>query len=42
MRIVAWKSTLTPLLSNTGPAPAVFLVVTTPRWDERDRFMVRE
>src|SRR5881409_4114547 len=28
--------------TNTGPAPAVFLVVTTPRWDERDRFMVRE
>ncbi len=28
--------------TNTGPSPAVFLVVTTPRWDERDRFMVRE
>ena len=28
--------------TNTGPAPAVFLVVTTPRWDERDRFMARE
>jgi quercetin dioxygenase-like cupin family protein len=25
--------------TNTGPAPAVFFVVTTPRWDERDRFM---
>lgn len=26
--------------TNTGPEPAVFFVVTTPRWDERDRFMV--
>jgi mannose-6-phosphate isomerase-like protein (cupin superfamily) len=25
--------------TNTGPAPAVFFVVTTPRWDEQDRFM---
>src|SRR5437899_9960256 len=28
--------------TNTGPARAVFLVVTTPRGDERDRFMARE
>jgi mannose-6-phosphate isomerase-like protein (cupin superfamily) len=28
--------------TNTGPAPAVFFVVTTPRWDERDRFLVKE
>ena len=28
--------------TNTGPAPAVFFVVTTPRWDEQDRFMVKE
>jgi mannose-6-phosphate isomerase-like protein (cupin superfamily) len=25
--------------TNRGPAPAVFFVVTTPRWDEQDRFM---
>src|SRR5213594_2204669 len=28
--------------TNPGPAPAVFLVVTTHRWDEQDRIMVRE
>ncbi len=28
--------------TNTGPAPAVFFVVTTPRWDEQDRFVVKE
>ena len=28
--------------TNTGPAPAVFFVVTTPRWDEQDRFMVKD
>jgi hypothetical protein len=28
--------------TNQGPAPAVFFVVTTPRWDEQDRFMVTE
>ena len=28
--------------TNTGPSPAVFFVVTTPRWDEQDRFMVKE
>lgn len=28
--------------TNQGPAPAVFFVVTTPRWDEQDRFMVRD
>ena len=28
--------------TNQGPAPAVFFVVTTPRWDEQDRFMVKE
>ncbi len=26
--------------TNTGPAPAVFFVVTTPRWDEQDRYMI--
>src|SRR5256884_109130 len=25
--------------TNAGSAPAVFFVVTTPRWDEQDRFM---
>jgi len=25
--------------TNQGPSPAVFFVVTTPRWDERDRFV---
>ncbi len=28
--------------TNQGPAPAVFFVVTSPRWDEQDRFMVKE
>ncbi|SRR5713226_2026447 len=28
--------------TNQGPTPAVFFVVTTPRWDEQDRFMVKE
>lgn len=28
--------------TNQGPAPAVFFVVTTPRWDEQDRFMVAD
>src|SRR2546421_10856254 len=28
--------------TNAGLAPAVFFVVTTPRWDEQDRFMVKE
>jgi mannose-6-phosphate isomerase-like protein (cupin superfamily) len=28
--------------TNQGPAPAVFFVVTSPRWDEQDRFMVTE
>jgi quercetin dioxygenase-like cupin family protein len=28
--------------TNQGQALAVFFVVTTPRWDERDRFMVKE
>jgi len=28
--------------TNTGPAPAVFFVVTTPRWDEQDRFVVKD
>lgn len=28
--------------TNQGQAPAVFFVVTTPRWDEQDRFMVRD
>ena len=28
--------------TNQGPTPAVFFVVTTPRWDEGDRFMVRD
>lgn len=28
--------------TNTGPPPAVFFVVTTPRWDEQDRFMVKD
>ena len=27
--------------TNTGTAPAVFFVVTTPRWDEQDRFVVQ-
>ena len=25
--------------TNQGQSPAVFFVVTTPRWDEQDRFM---
>ena len=28
--------------TNQGPTPAVFFVVTTPRWDEQDRFMVKD
>lgn len=28
--------------TNQGQAPAVFFVVTTPPWDEQDRFMVRD
>ncbi len=28
--------------TNTGETPAVFFVVTTPRWDEQDRFMVKD
>jgi mannose-6-phosphate isomerase-like protein (cupin superfamily) len=28
--------------TNLGPAPAVFFVVTTPRWDEQDRYVVKE
>ena len=28
--------------TNQGEAPAVFFVVTTPRWDEQDRFMVKD
>ena len=28
--------------TNQGHAPAVFFVVTTPRWDEQDRFMVKD
>ena len=28
--------------TNQGQAPAVFFVVTTPRWDEQDRFMVKD
>lgn len=30
----------THTFTNQGQAPAVFFVVTTPRWDERDRFMM--
>ena len=28
--------------TNQGPDPAVFFVVTTPRWVEQDRFMVKD
>ncbi|HZC68240.1 MAG TPA: cupin domain-containing protein, partial [Nitrospirales bacterium] len=28
--------------TNTGPEPAVFFVVTTPSWDEQDRFVVKD
>jgi mannose-6-phosphate isomerase-like protein (cupin superfamily) len=28
--------------TNQGPTPAVFFVVTSPRWDEQDRFMVKD
>ena len=28
--------------TNQSPAPAVFFVVTTPRWDEQDRFTVKD
>jgi len=28
--------------TNTGETLAVFFVVTTPRWDEQDRFMVQD
>ncbi|TAL09432.1 MAG: cupin domain-containing protein [Nitrospirae bacterium] len=28
--------------TSQGPAPAVFFVVTTPRWDEQDRVMAPE
>jgi mannose-6-phosphate isomerase-like protein (cupin superfamily) len=28
--------------TNTGAEPAVFFVVTTPRWDEQDRHVVKE
>ncbi len=39
MRIPAGQ---THTFTNQGQAPAVFFVVTTPRWDEQDRFMVRD
>ncbi len=28
--------------TNTGETPAVFFVVTAPRWDEQDRFTVKD
>jgi mannose-6-phosphate isomerase-like protein (cupin superfamily) len=28
--------------TNTGETPAVFFVVTAPRWDEQDRVMVKD
>jgi mannose-6-phosphate isomerase-like protein (cupin superfamily) len=28
--------------TNQGLTPAVFFVVTSPRWDEQDRFMVKD
>lgn len=28
--------------TNQGPTPAIFFVVTSPRWDEQDRFMVKD
>ena len=28
--------------SASGPAPAIFLVVTSPRWDEKDRIVVQD
>ena len=28
--------------TNRGETPAVFFVVTAPRWDEQDRFMVQD
>ena len=28
--------------TNQSATPAVFFVVTTPRWDEQDRFMVKD
>ncbi len=28
--------------TNTGSALAVFFVVSTPRWDEQDRFVVKD
>ena len=28
--------------TNAGETPAVFFVATTPRWDEQDRFMVKD
>lgn len=37
MRIPAGQ---THTFTNQGQAPAVFFVVTTPPWDEQDRFMV--
>lgn len=39
MRIPAGQ---THTFTNQGPTPAVFFVVTTPRWDEQDRFTVKD
>ena len=39
MRIPAGQ---THTFTNQGQAPAVFFVVTIPRWNEQDRFMVKE
>jgi len=40
--VVRIPAGLVHTFANTGPVPAVFFVVTTPRWDERDRFVVKE
>ncbi|TLY43603.1 MAG: cupin domain-containing protein [Nitrospirae bacterium] len=40
--VVRIQAGLVHTFTNTGPVPAVFFVVTTPRWDEQDRFVVKE
>jgi len=40
--VVRISAGLVHTFANTGPVPAVFFVVTMPRWDEQDRFVVKE
>lgn len=40
--VVRIPAGLVHTFTNAGPVPAVFFVVTTPRWNEQDRFVVKE